>query len=147
MGHPPPYPPHPPDPQYPQDPQYPPYPQYVPYPQYPPVSSTRVGDRVASIIALLLTALMLAFGSFFGLMMLAFLDYCPPSSCSVDGAVLSVLTAIGVAVAVGVTGLVITVVRLARRTTAWLVAVGTFGACFVVLGVGFFAFTLAVGGW
>lgn len=102
---------------------------------------------MASIIALLLAALMLAFGSFFGLMMLAFLDYCPPASCSVDGAVFSVLGAIGLAVAVGVTGLVITVVRLARRATAWPVAVGTLGACFVVLGVGFFAFTIAVGGW
>lgn len=139
MGHPPPYPPY---SQYPQHPTYPP--PHQRYPQYPP---SRAGDRVGSIIMLLLTALLLAFGSFFGLMILAFLDHCPPESCSVDGAVLSVLTAIGIAVAVGVAGLVITVVRLSRRLTSWPVALGTLLACAMVFVAGFFAFTVAVGGW
>ena len=141
MGHPPPY------QQYPQNPQYPQYPTYPPHPQYPTYPPSRTGDRVGSIIALLLTALMLAFGSFFGLMILAFLDHCPPESCSVDGAVLSVMTAIGIAVAVGVAGLVITAVRLSRRLTAWPVAIGTLLLCAVVFVAGFFAFTIAVGGW
>lgn len=135
MGHPPQY------------PLYPPYPPYSPYPPYPQQPPARTGDRVGSIIVLLLTALLLAFGSFFGLMILAFLDHCPPESCSVDGAVLSVLTAIGIAVAVGVAGLVITAVRLSRRLTAWPVALGTLLLCAAVLAGGFFAFTIAVGGW
>mgnify|MGYP003601786267 FL=1 len=156
MGHPPPYqqypqnpegPPYPQNPPNPPNPHSPPHQQYPAYPQYPVYPPSHTGDRVGSIIALLLTGLLLAFGSFFGLMILAFLDHCPPESCSVDGAVLSVMTAIGIAVAVGVAGLVITAVRLSRRLTAWPVAIGTLLLCAVVFVAGFFAFTIAVGGW
>lgn len=134
MGHPPPYPPY---------SQYPQYPQYPP----PPTPAATAGDRVASIIALVLTALMLAACGFMGLTMLAFLDYCPPDSCSVEGAVLSVMGAVGAAVAIGVVGLVVTVVRLSRRRTGWPFAVGTLFLCGAVLAVGLFAFSVSVGGW
>lgn len=96
---------------------------------------------------LLFAGLILAFGSFFGLMLLAFLDHCPPASCSVDGAVLSVLTAIGTAAFVGVAGLVITAVRLSKRQRAWPVALVTLSLCAMVFVAGFFSFTLAAGGW
>jgi uncharacterized membrane protein len=80
-----------------------------------------------------------------GVLVLAFLDYCPPESCSVEGAVVSVATAVGIAVLVGIAGLVITLVRLGRRLKAWPVALGTLGTCLLVLIAGAVAFSAAVG--
>ncbi len=125
----------------------PPYPQYPQYPGYPygPPPPSRTGDRVVSILVLVLTALMLAAGAFLGLMLIAFLDYCPEESCSANGAVVSVMAAVGLAVAAGVGGLVVTAVRLSRRKTAWPFAVGTLVLCAVVFGGGLIAYQAAVG--
>ncbi len=131
MGHPPPYPP------------YPPYPQY-PYGPPPPLPSS-TGDRVVSIVVLVLTALMVAAGAFLGLLMLAFLDYCPQETCSANGALISVVAAVGLAVAAGVGGLVFTSARLSRRKTAWPFALGTFVLCALVLAGGLLAFQAALG--
>lgn len=126
-------------------PPFPPYPPYSGYPGYPTQPPSRTSDRVISIIALVLTGLLLAASAFVGLMVLAFLDYCPPESCSVEGAVTAVTTAVGIAVLVGIGGLVLTVVRLGRRLTAWPYAVGTFGLCLLAVIGGGFAFSAAVG--
>lgn len=134
MGHPPQYPP------------YPPYPQNPPYPQYPPYPPPpRTADRVVSILVLVLAALTVAAGAFLGLMLLAFLDYCPEQSCSADGAVISVLTAVGLAVAAGVTGLVFTSLRLSRRQIGWPFAAGTLVLCTLILGGGLIGYQAAVG--
>lgn len=117
---------------------------YLPYPPPPPPPS-RSADRIVSIVVLVLTALMVAVGAFLGLMLVAFLDYCPPESCSAEGAILSVVGAVGVAVAVGVAGLVWTSVRLSHRSPGWPFAVGTLVLCALVLAGGFVAYDLAVG--
>lgn len=119
-------------------------PQYPQYPQYPPQPS-RDADRVVSIILLVLAALTVAGGAFLGLLLLAFLDYCPPESCSANGALISVTAAVGLAVAVGIAGLVLTSVRLGRRQTAWPLALGTLVLCPLILGIGLIAFQTAVG--
>lgn len=128
-------------------PQYPPYPPYPPYPYGPPgpPQPSGTGDRVVSIIVLVLAALMVAAGAFLGLMLLAFLDYCPQESCSADGAVVSVVTAVGLATAVGIGGLVFTSVRMSRRKIAWPFAVGTLVLCAVVFGGGLIAYQASVG--
>ncbi len=76
-------------------------------PPKPPVSG---GDVAVSVTALILTVLLGAVAAFFGLFSLAFLDSCPPATCSVDGAVTAVMTGLGIAAVIGVVGLVATVV-------------------------------------
>lgn len=127
-------------------PPYPPYPPYGPYPPPPGQPPSRTSDRVISILVLVLTGLVLVGGSFMGLMMLAFLDHCPPATCSVNGAVGSVLTAVGIAAVACLVGLVVTVVRMARRLTAWPFAVGTLGLVVLALFGGGLAYFAAVGG-
>jgi len=122
-----------------------PYPPPYPNPPYQnPPSPT--SDRVVSIIALVLAALVVAGGAFMGVMMLAFLDYCPEATCSVSGAVNAVVTSVGIAVVMGVGGLVLTAIRLGRRRTAWPFAVGTLVLCGLTFVAGGFAFGVAVGG-
>jgi hypothetical protein len=58
-----------------------------------------------------------------GLFSLAFLDYCPPESCSAEGAATAVSIALLAAFAIGVVGLVVTVIQLYRRNPGWPFAV------------------------
>ena len=60
----------------------------------PPVS---VVDLVVSILAIVFTVAFGVVAAAMGLFMLAFLDHCPPETCSVDGAVTAVGTALMVA--------------------------------------------------
>ncbi len=122
-------------------PPYPPYPAYPPYPGPPP----RTADRVISIVVLVFTGLFVVGSAFIGLMLLAFLDYCPPESCSVNGAVTTVMTTVGITVAVAIAGLVATVIRLRQRATAWPFAMGTLVLCGLVAVIGSFAYTHVVG--
>ena len=79
-----------------------------------------------------------------GLFSLAFLDNCPPESCSVDGAVTAVMGTLAIAALVGLVGLILTIVRLTARKTAWQFAVGTLTACVAVFFFGAIAYTAAV---
>jgi hypothetical protein len=117
---------------------YPPVP-----PPKPPASG---GDIAVSVVLMVLTALFLAAAAFFGLFSLAFLDSCPPESCSVEGAVTAVMFGVGVAVAVGVVGLIMTVVQLVRRKRGWPFAVATLALCVVVVFLGGVGYVIAVGG-
>jgi hypothetical protein len=111
----------------------------------PPPCAPRSGADVGiSIAALVLTVLLGAAGAFFGFFSLAFLDHCPPETCSVDGAVNAVFTALLVAAGIGVVGLVLTVVALVRRATAWPFAVATFVLCALTLFLGALGYSAAV---
>ncbi|AQT81740.1 hypothetical protein B1R94_24555 [Mycolicibacterium litorale] len=124
------------------------HPGYPPYPGYPPpaVPPRSAADLTISIIVMVLTVMVGAGSAFLGLLSLAFLDYCPPATCSVEGAVTAVLTAVGIAALVGLAGIIVTIVQLARRKTAWPFAVGTLVLCLVVLFFGGMAYSMAVGG-
>jgi hypothetical protein len=111
-------------------------------PPKPPVSG---GDLAVSITALTLTVLLGAVAAVFGLFSLAFLDHCPPESCSVDGAVTAVGTALFIAFVIGVAGLVVTVVRLIRRKPGWPFAVATLVLCAVAVFLGGVGYAMAVG--
>jgi hypothetical protein len=119
------------------------YPSYPPPPKAkPPLSTT---DLWVSIGALVLTVGFGVVAAFMGLFSLAFLDYCPPESCSADGAVTAVFTALLAEVAIGVIGLVVTVIQLYRRKPAWPFAVGTLVLCAVAIGLGGVGYAMAVG--
>lgn len=110
-----------------------------PRPAKPPMS---VVDLVVSILAIVLTAAFGVVAAAMGVFLLAFLDHCPPETCSADGAATAVGTALGVALVVGVLGSVATIVALVRRKLAWPWAVGTMVLCGVSCllgGVGYFS--------
>ena len=120
-----------------------PYPGYPPPPAKPPRSTA---DLTISSVVLVVTALLGIGAVFMGIFSLAFLDYCPPATCSAEGAVTAVMSALAVAALVGVVGMIVTIVRLVRHKTAWPFAAGTLGLCLVVLFVGGMAYSVAVGG-
>lgn len=119
--------------------------QYGYPPAGPPKPPASGGDIAVSVTALILTVLLGAVASFFGLFSLAFLDSCPPATCSVDGAVTAVMTALGIAAVIGVVGLVMTVVQLFRRKRSWPFAVATLALCTITVFLGGVGYVMAVG--
>jgi hypothetical protein len=119
------------------------YPSYPPpKPPKPPVATH---DLLISIGALVLTLALGVVAGAMGLFSLAFLDYCPPESCSVDGAVNAVGMALIIAFGIGVVGLALTIIQLARRKPGWPFAVGTFVVCGVAIFLGGVGYATAVG--
>ncbi|HEY6574096.1 MAG TPA: hypothetical protein VI029_04020, partial [Mycobacterium sp.] len=94
-----------------------------------PAKPRAEGDLAISVVAMVLTVLLGGAAAVMGLFSLAFLDHCPSESCSVDGAVTAVGTALMVAFVVGLIGLVVTIVAVVRRSLAWPFAVGTLVLC------------------
>ncbi|MCV7176211.1 hypothetical protein [Mycolicibacterium sphagni] len=121
----------------------PPYPGYPPAPAKPPRSAA---DLTISIILLALTVVVGAGGAFLGLFSLAFLDNCPPATCSVEGAVTAVMTGVGVAALVALIGIIVTIVVLVAHKKAWPYAVGTLALTLAALFFGAVGFSAAVGG-
>src|SRR5258705_7965158 len=119
------------------------YPRYpAPPPSKPPIPTT---DLVISIGALIVTVAFGVVAAAMGLFSLAFLDYCPPESCSAEGAATAVGTALLAAFAIGVVGLVVTVVQLYRRKPGWPFAVATFVLCALAVVLGGVGYPMAVG--
>jgi hypothetical protein len=120
---------------------YPGYPAQRP--QKPPIATT---DLWVSIGVLVLTVAFGVGAAVMGLFSLAFLDYCPPETCSAEGAVTAVGISLLVAFGIGVVGLAITVIQLVRRKPGWPFAVATFGLCVLAVVVGGVGYAMAVGG-
>lgn len=108
----------------------------------PPLSAA---DLWISVAALMLTVLVSAVGAVGGLFSLAFLDYCPPESCSADGAESAVLGSVLIAGLVGSAGLTVTIIRLRRRKPGWPFAIATLCTCAVVLCAGLVGYIVATG--
>ncbi|MFC8179550.1 hypothetical protein ACFULT_11805 [Rhodococcus sp. NPDC057297] len=102
-------------------------------------------DVAVSVTALVFTVMLGGLALLVGVFSLAFLDHCPPETCNVDGAVTAVGVALGAAGLVGVVGVVTTLVRLARRRTAWPFAVGTVVVCMLTCMAGVVGYAAAVG--
>jgi hypothetical protein len=111
-------------------------------PRKPPISG---GDLAISITALVFTAVLGGAAAFFGLFSLAFLDHCPPATCSAEGAATAVGTALLIAFVIGIAGLVVTVVALIRRKRGWPIAVATLGLCTLAVVLGGVGYAMAVG--
>jgi hypothetical protein len=102
-------------------------------------------DLAVSISALVVTALLGIAAAVFGMFSLAFLDNCPPESCSADDAFTAVASALGVAAAIGAVGLTVTVVALYRRRHAWPFAIATLVLCLIAFVLGGVGNAVAVG--
>jgi hypothetical protein len=119
------------------------YPSYPPpRPPKPPIATA---DLAVSICALIVTVVFGVVAAAIGLFSLAFLDSCPPETCSVDGAVTAVATALLAGFAIGVVGLVVTVIQLFRRKPGWPFAVATFALCTLAIVLGGVGYAMAVG--
>ena len=116
------------------------------HPGYPPPKAPiATANLWVSIGALVLTVAFGAVAAVMGLFSLAFLDSCPPETCSAEGAATAVWTALLAAFAIGVVGLVMTVTQLVRRRTAWPFAVGALVLCVIAVGLGGVGYAVAVG--
>lgn len=113
-----------------------------PPPTKPPIATA---DLWVSIGALIVTVVFGGSAAVMGLFSLAFLDYCPPERCSADGAATAVGIALLAAFAIGVIGLVVTVVQLYRRKPGWPFAVATFVLCVLAVVLGGVGYAMAVG--
>jgi lysylphosphatidylglycerol synthetase-like protein (DUF2156 family) len=107
-----------------------------------PIATT---DLAVSIGALILTMAFGVVAAAMGLFSLAFLDYCPPESCSAEGAASAVGIALLASFAIGVVGLVVTVIQLYRRKPGWPFAVATFALCALAVVLGGVGYAMAVG--
>ncbi len=116
------------------------------YPAPPRKAPVSTADLTVSIIALVLTAFAGAGAAMMGFFLLAFLDHCPPETCSAEGAVTAVGAALVIALAVGIVGAVVTIVQLVRRKPAWPFAIGTLLLCGVICLFGTAGYFSAVGG-
>ncbi|MGI9156106.1 MAG: hypothetical protein ACR2FG_05650 [Marmoricola sp.] len=107
-----------------------------------PRPGTSAGGRVVTIVLLVLTWLGVAVGGFAALILLAFTDYCPPESCSVDGAIAAVAAGIGGSLVIALAGTIVGVTRMRRHRGAWLIALLTMllaAACWLGGVLGYFA--------
>lgn len=117
----------------------------MPWPPAPAKRPISAADLVISIILLVLTLLLGGSATVMGFFLLAFLDSCPPETCSAEDAVTAVGVSLIVAVVVGIVGLVVTIVQLVRRSPAWPFAVGTLVLCGVICAFGVAGYISAVG--
>ena len=108
---------------------------------------TRKGwDIALSVFLLLLAAAVGVVGSLLAFVSVAFLDNCPPETCSVDGAVGAQFTAALVVILAFVAGLIATLVALATRRRGWWLALLTVVIVLASWVLGFVGYSLAVGG-
>ncbi len=111
-------------------------------PSKPPMSGA---DLAVSITTLVLTVLLGISAAVLGMFSLAFLDHCPPESCSADNAFTAVAIALCVALGIGVIGLAATIAALYRRRPAWPFAIATLVLCFIAFVLGGVGYAAAVG--
>jgi hypothetical protein len=111
-------------------------------PRRPPIATT---DLAVSIGALILTVAFGVVAAAMGLFSLAFLDYCPPESCSTEGAATAVSIALLAAFVIGVVGLVVTVIQLYLSKPGWPFAVATFTLCALAVVLEGVGYAMAVG--
>ncbi len=109
----------------------------------PPVSGV---DAAVSVTALALTLVAGAVAAFFGLFFMAFTDDCAPETCNLDAGVTALFAGFMVAAATWGAGVVLTIVRLRRRSRAWPFAVGTLAVCVAACVLGIAGYLQAVGG-
>ena len=114
-----------------------------PMPPIPPRPRS-AADVAVSVIVMVVTVLVVGVGAVLGVFSVAFLDHCPPATCSAEGAVAASMTTVVVAGLVAVTGVITTIVRLAVRKPAWPFAVGTLALCVGAFFLGAIGYIAAV---
>ncbi|MEQ3554422.1 hypothetical protein WIS52_28485 [Pseudonocardia nematodicida] len=104
-----------------------------------------VWDVALSGFALALTGMLIALGVFGGVFLMAFLDYCPPRTCSSLNILVSVGGSLVVAVAAGIAGLAMTVLRIVERRVSWPFAAVTLLIAAAAIAFGAADYTTAIG--
>ncbi|HVX09363.1 hypothetical protein [Humibacter sp.] len=104
-----------------------------------------VWDIVVSVITWLVTGAFIGMASFIAVFGLAFLDYCPPQSCSAEAAVACLFAAGTASVVVALAGFVWGLVRMFHRQPSWWMTVGAFVLCVGCWAGGFVSAARAVG--
>jgi hypothetical protein len=98
-----------------------------------------VWDIIVSIVMWVLSVGLIGVAAFVALFGLAFIDYCPPESCSAQGAFLSLMVAGVASIFLLLTGLTWGIVRIVERQTSWWVGLGALVlslACWIIGFVG-----------
>lgn len=108
-------------------------------------SSYIVWDIILSIVVWLITAAFIGISSFIAIFSLAFIDYCPPQSCSSEAAFSCLFAAGAASVVVAIAGFISGLVRMLRGATSWWLTVGAFVLCAACWGVGFITAARAAG--
>jgi cytochrome bd-type quinol oxidase subunit 2 len=108
----------------------------------PPMSGA---DLAVSVVTLIFTLMLGVLAAFFGLFSVAFIDHCPPESCSAENAFAAVASALLAAVVIGVIGLVVTILRLRSRRPGWPFAIAALALCTIALILGGVGYAVAVG--
>jgi hypothetical protein len=108
----------------------------------PPRSGLDLGISIATMV---ITVLFGAFVAFIGVFSLAFLDTCPPATCSAGGAVTAVMSTVLALGGIAIIGIVLTIIALVRRKRAWPCAVGMFGLCVIACVAGIVGYVAATG--
>lgn len=120
----------------------------------PPTGSSRTGatrrplirwDVTLSGTALALAGILVALGVFGAVFLVAFLDHCPPRTCSSSQLFVSVGCSLVVAVAAGVAGLAMTVLRVVERRISWPFAVATLVVVGAAIAIGAADYTSVIG--
>ncbi|WP_232374780.1 hypothetical protein [Mycolicibacterium mengxianglii] len=111
-------------------------------PRKPPISGVDLG---VSIVGIILTVVFSVFAVFIGVFLLAFLDTCPPATCSIGGVIGTVGGTLLITAVLGVIGITFTIVALLRRARAWPLALGTFALCVLTCVIGVYLFGAAAG--
>ena len=107
---------------------------------------TRKGwDIALSVFLLVLAATVGIVGGILAFFSIAFIDNCPPETCSADGAVSAQFTAALVVILAFVVGLIATIVALASRRRGWWVALLTVVIILIIWVLGFVGYFAAVG--
>jgi uncharacterized membrane protein len=107
---------------------------------------TRKGwDIALSVFLLLLAAVVGVVGTILAFVSIAFIDNCPPETCSVDGAVGAQFTAALVVILAFVAGLIATIVALATRRRGWWLGLVTVFLVLLSWVLGFVGYFAAVG--
>ncbi|WP_197519718.1 hypothetical protein [Pseudonocardia sp. HH130630-07] len=106
----------------------------------PPMIGWDVG---LSVTALLVTGALVVVGVVGAV--LAFLDYCPPPDCSSVRLRVAVAGSLAVAVAAGIAGLAMTVLRIVARRISWPFALATLVVTTTAIAVGISGYAGAMG--
>ncbi|GAB3611163.1 MULTISPECIES: hypothetical protein [Humibacter] len=104
-----------------------------------------VWDIIISVVVWLVTGAFISIASFAAIFGLAFLDYCPPQSCSSEAAVACLFAAGAASVVVALAGFVGGLVRMLRRASSWWITLGAFVLCVACWMVGFISAWRAIG--
>lgn len=102
-------------------------------------------DLAATVSLLVISVLAAFFGAIMLLFSVAFIDHCPPETCSLDAAWLSMNAGQAFMLLSLVVGIALSIWRLVKRKIAWRIALTTLVAVILSAVLGFVAVVISAG--